>query len=195
MLSEYRQANRHSKLRFFEVEEHNQNVVLPFSIWRLPIENFKIHPAYGCTADLESIEEEDAFRPQVVVAPLNWMHNPSQIFERDIYFGQRAYLDICQWSPIEMANPVLCNSAVMNIPDSNELRISPTHVEILLYQKSGQRIRIRIEISWNAATRTMEHVQIVRITRTYRLLGVDRERTTNQAHDNSRRRNNLRGSW
>lgn len=195
-LAEYLHSHRHSNLRFLRVrrdvqgargeqftvvpDENGQPQILrvdptPIVIWRLEIQNLKVHPARTCTSELREIYDAGVLRPNVVVAPLNWMHHPNG-FELDISYSQIAYLDLCQ--VLQGAGGVFrfSNSPVMNLPDSSEIRTSPTKAEITLYQESGQRVDITLSIDFQEASRDNAEVRVVALTRFFPLFGLDWKR-------------------
>jgi hypothetical protein len=179
-LSEYRQARRNSRLRFQPVEFHTQTAELALPVgtmqtvdqyvWRLPVINLASRPAHDVTTQLQEIVDLDALRPEVVAAPLNWMHNPAGIYTRDIFRSQVAYLDIFQWTRQMQPRPVLCNSPVMGIPQSNSLPVDEVRLKIELYQVSGQRIDVYLILHLIPEDFAHSSLRIWRVVREHRFL-------------------------
>lgn len=183
VLSEYVQTRHFSKLQFGEVELHRQFVpilddyrlpvydddgnemTIESYVWRLRVSNVGRYPAYDVTTELAKIYDEGQLRPDVVVAPMNWMHNPPGSFLRDIFGSQSAYLDICQWTRYAIDIPMLSNTPVSGIAQSNELRSGETTLLIRFFQRSGQRIDVEIAIQLDRADPSMTVARLVKTTR------------------------------
>lgn len=57
----------------------------------------------------------------------------------------------------------------MGIPESNQIRAENTQIEVTLYQQSGQRANVTIEIDTNFSQQEESHVFILKVTRYRRL--------------------------
>jgi hypothetical protein len=170
-ISEYRQARRNSRLRFRQIEMQVQVIgSLESVVWRMPITNVGSRPALELTTEVSIIEDAGVVRAGIVVAPLNWMHNPAGLFSRSVFRSQVAYLDICQWNKGLTIRPILSNSPVMGIRGSSELRSNSERVRIDFFQHSGQRIEVWVQMELDEIDFQSSSVFIESVTRFRRFL-------------------------
>lgn len=122
-------------------------------VWRLQLVNKGRYPARNVRADVERLLSESSQRT-IVVSPLNWAHNPGDIYTRDIFPNQTAYLDICVAYITPCYDPEhfkLSNNLVHTIDESSSIYKGETRVDIGLYQESGQRVKIELKIDWDGS--------------------------------------------
>lgn len=171
-ISEYRQARRNSRLRFREVDMQIQMKGPDAGevVWRLPVTNVGSRPALELTGEVSMVEDNGVARVGLVTAPLNWRHNPREVFIRSVFRSQIAYLDVCQWALESEARPILSNSPVMGIRDSNELPNDSVRLRIDFFQQSGQRIEVWIKMKLCEPDFRSSSVLIESVTRYRRVL-------------------------
>jgi hypothetical protein len=136
---------RYSKLRLSPIvrrEQKNLNGETAY-FWRLPIRNLKIHAAYDVLAECIEIRDEGSAREGTVVAPLNWAHNPPNIYTRTIFRDQTAYLDLFQ-IPSGVPEIWISCSPIIGYPVLSRIEAETSEVRVLICQRSGQRIELVI---------------------------------------------------
>jgi len=146
-LTEKSFLRRHSNLVNGGVEGRTQ---LSQYVWRIKIVNEGKYPARNVRADVEKIESDGIPRKEIIVSPLNWMHNPTDLFTRDIYPNQTAYLDVCiaNLTPNYDESFKLANPHVGSLDESSTIGKGLTKLTIGMYQESGQFKKMEVEIDW-----------------------------------------------
>lgn len=123
---------------------------------RLILYNFGRASARELEAVITKIIDPDSKpRDNFIPVPLNWTH--SQLWEntrpkivRDIHPKQPCYLDVADFITDDENNPKLRLSiqACQELENWSLLKKGITKLEIMIYEKSGSNIVIKLEINW-----------------------------------------------
>jgi len=172
-LSGNAQLHRFSILQLYPIQKHEQVTNRTSTFWRLPIENVGKHTCFSATAEVVEIVDRDSRRQGVIIAPLNWAHNPPNIYTKDISPNQIAYLDICQWDN-SVVPPKISNPTVSSISNSSDLNVESESIGLRLFQRSGQVIEVRIGLTWveSGGGGVIESVAVTKLKGDRRRLGL-----------------------
>lgn len=120
-------------------------------VYRILIINKGLFAAHDVEAMVEGIIEDGIVRKGFLPLPLGWTHGQAypghSSVIRNIHRNQSAFLDVCEFIYYPSTQFILTVQAGREIAYFSQLKINAvTDIKIVLYQRSGQNVRIVVRV-------------------------------------------------